>query len=157
MESDLAGGCKLNSPGLSIPSPRRKHTGTRCEELHSFVHHSFINAALPVWNSYSMPSTHSATISHFAVYIELACLFLPIHPSFPLNEWTRYLPPFLVIPWALEIIRSRIWLGHHTWQQCAVGVLYGTVFSFAWFALWVNGANEYGRIVEEQIDRLILR
>ncbi|EJD03646.1 uncharacterized protein FOMMEDRAFT_19035 [Fomitiporia mediterranea MF3/22] len=105
--------------------------------------------------TYGMPSTHSATISHFGVYIPLACFYLPLHPSFPQSQYTRIIPPFIVIPWAIGIIRSRIWLGHHTWQQCAVGCLYGISFSLVWFALWVNGVNKYGRIVEEEVNRLI--
>lgn len=104
-----------------------------------------------------MPSTHSATISHFAVYVPLACAYLPIHPAFPQNQWTRILPPLIVVPWALSIIRSRIWLGHHTWEQCAVGCLYGTVYSLALFTLWVNGANKYGRMIEEEVNSLLLR
>lgn len=104
--------------------------------------------------SYGMPSTHSATITHYAVYIPLACLYLPIHPSFPNSPLTRYLP-LLVVPYAAEIVGSRIWLGHHTWQQCAAGVLYGSVFALVWFKLWVSGLNVYGQAVEQQLNRLI--
>ena len=62
----------------------------------------------------------------------------------------------MAVPYAIEILRSRIWLGHHTWQQCLAGVLYGTIFALGWFKLWVGGLNVYGQAVEQQLRRLII-
>ncbi|KAI5121162.1 hypothetical protein M0805_007159 [Coniferiporia weirii] len=99
--------------------------------------------------TYGMPSTHSATITHFAVYIPLACAYLPVHPSLPQSQWTRLIPPVIVVPWAMAIVHSRMWLGHHTWQQCAVGCLYGIAFALSWYGLWINGLSQVGQAVEE--------
>lgn len=96
----------------------------------------------------SMPSTHSAVITHFAVYIPLACAFLPLHPSLPNSKWTRLLPSLVAVPWASAIVYSRMWLGHHTWPQCLAGCLYGTGFALIWFKLWTNGFNALGQSAE---------
>ncbi|KAI0767385.1 phosphatidic acid phosphatase type 2/haloperoxidase [Fomes fomentarius] len=105
--------------------------------------------------SYGMPSTHSATITFMATYVCLACTYLPIHPSFPASSITRALPPFIVAPIAATIAVSRIWLGHHTWSQVAVGCGYGLLFAPFWLRLWTNGLNEYGRVVEEIVEDVI--
>ena len=102
-----------------------------------------------------MPSTHSAAITYFAVYIPLACAYLPRHPSLPDSEWTTALPPLVVIPWAIAIVYSRIWLGHHTWPQCIAGCVYGAAFSFAWFRLWTNGLNSYGQLAETKLHDIL--
>ena len=104
-----------------------------------------------------MPSTHSAVITHFAVYIPLACRYLPLHPSLPqLELWTRLIPPLIVVPWAFAIVRSRIWLGHHTWPQCVVGCAFGAIWALGWFALWTKGGvSVLGREVEGFVDGLM--
>ncbi|KAI0657504.1 PAP2-domain-containing protein [Cubamyces menziesii] len=102
--------------------------------------------------TYGMPSTHSAVITYFATYISLACAYLPVHPSFPASPMlSRVLPPLLVVPLAITIAASRIWLGHHTWPQVAVGVTYGLLFVPVWFKLWTGGLNEYGRACEDML------
>ncbi|KAI0356879.1 phosphatidic acid phosphatase type 2/haloperoxidase, partial [Trametes cingulata] len=102
--------------------------------------------------TYGMPSTHSATITYFATYITLACVYLPIHPSLPASpSISRFLPPLVVVPLASTIAVSRIWLGHHTWPQVAAGCAYGLLFAPVWFKLWTGGWNEYGRTMEEMI------
>lgn len=102
-----------------------------------------------------MPSTHSATITFMATYVCLACTYLPVHPSFPASSITRVLPPFIVLPIAATIAVSRIWLGHHTWSQVAVGCGYGLLFAPFWLRLWTNGLNEYGRVVEDIVEDVI--
>ncbi|KZT02493.1 PAP2-domain-containing protein [Laetiporus sulphureus 93-53] len=101
--------------------------------------------------SYGMPSTHSATITFFAVYITLSCLYLPIHPSLPSRMITRVLPPLIVLPWATTIAVSRTWLGHHTWLQVGAGCACGLIFAPIWFNIWIRGGNEYGRMLEQAI------
>lgn len=95
-----------------------------------------------------MPSTHSATITYFAVYVPLACAFLPLHPSLPDHAMSRIIPVSIVVPWAALIAMSRVWLGHHTWEQVAAGCSYGVGFAALWFALWTKGLNDYGRLLE---------
>ncbi|EPQ60365.1 hypothetical protein GLOTRDRAFT_67939 [Gloeophyllum trabeum ATCC 11539] len=99
--------------------------------------------------AYGMPSTHSATITFFAVYIPLACAYLPIHPSLPSGQAIRVLPPILMLPSAVVVAGSRIWLGKHTLAQVAVGCCCGAAFAVAWFHLWTHGANHYGRQLED--------
>lgn len=121
-----------------------------------------------------MPSTHSAVITHYATYIPLACLYLPIHPSFaalassrlftlasfsstPLQaERTLLLvAPLLAIFGAFTVIRSRIWLGHHTPKQCIVGCAYGVVWAVGWFGLWRSGLDGLGREVEGFVNGIL--
>ncbi|KAF9464683.1 hypothetical protein BDZ94DRAFT_1161591 [Collybia nuda] len=99
--------------------------------------------------SYGMPSTHSASITYFATYIPLACIYLPLHPSLPSNApGIRILSSLVVLPWATCIVSSRVWLGHHSWPQVAVGASYGFAFALVWFNLWCVGLNKYGGVVE---------
>ncbi|TDL28245.1 PAP2-domain-containing protein [Rickenella mellea] len=107
--------------------------------------------------TYGMPSTHSATITYFAVYIPLACAILPMHPSIkPSESAMRRIPPAIVIPWAMLIVASRVWLGHHTWPQVAVGCSYGVAFAALWFKLWTEGLNDYGVVVEDWFASMIM-
>ncbi|OCH96419.1 PAP2-domain-containing protein [Obba rivulosa] len=98
--------------------------------------------------TYGMPSTHSAVITYYAVYSALACTYLPIHPLLPMGEMSRTIPVLVVVPWAVTVAVSRIWLGHHTWPQVAAGCTYGALFAPLWFRLWTSGANGYGRMLE---------
>ncbi|KAF8894599.1 PAP2-domain-containing protein [Infundibulicybe gibba] len=112
------------------------------------VHHN-----LKRKSTYGMPSTHSATISFFATYITLACLYLPTHPSLPSGGAFRALILVTVLPWALLIVMSRVWLDHHTWPQVIVGAVCGLVFAFSWYTMWVTGFKDgYGRIAEETLN-----
>lgn len=104
-----------------------------------------------------MPSTHSAAIAFYASYITLACVSLPIHPSFPSSQLMRLLPPIVAIPWATAIVHSRIWLGHHTWPQCIVGCIYGTSFALGWFNLWTHGFDLFGRAIEDYMNAMIFQ
>ncbi|KAH9937336.1 PAP2-domain-containing protein [Fomitopsis serialis] len=101
--------------------------------------------------SYGMPSTHSATITFFAAYIALACLYLPIHPTLPSSPFTRVLPIIISIPWAVTIVVSRIWLGHHNVPQVIAGCACGLVLAPLWFNLWTHGANDYSRALEHAL------
>ncbi|KZP25420.1 PAP2-domain-containing protein [Athelia psychrophila] len=102
--------------------------------------------------NYGMPSTHSATITYYATYVPLACLYLPIHPSLPDNRLMRYVPPAIIIPWAMLICVSRNWLGHHSWPQVAVGCLHGLAFACFWFSLWTHGLSARGVDLEQYMD-----
>ncbi|KAF9052620.1 phosphatidic acid phosphatase type 2/haloperoxidase [Panaeolus papilionaceus] len=104
--------------------------------------------------SYGMPSTHSAAISYFATYIMLSSTLLPMHPSF--GAMPRWLPPLITLPWAVTIMMSRVWLGHHTWPQVFAGVSFGTVFAIISFAGWVNGLNSRGKVIEEWFHSIFL-
>ncbi|KZV77725.1 PAP2-domain-containing protein [Peniophora sp. CONT] len=105
--------------------------------------------------SYGMPSTHSASIAYFATYIPLACAYLPLHPSLPQSLYIRTLPPVLIMPCASLIAVSRIWLGHHTWPQVAVGCAYGVGWACLIFKLWTSGLNEYGALVDDFVHDVI--
>ncbi|KAI0073711.1 PAP2-domain-containing protein [Panus rudis PR-1116 ss-1] len=98
--------------------------------------------------SYGMPSTHSAVISYYAAYTILSCVYLPIHPSLPNHSLTRVIPPILMVPYAATIATSRIWLGHHTILQVAVGCTIGIVFAPFWFMLWTRVGHDYGNALE---------
>ncbi|KAF8902102.1 hypothetical protein CPB84DRAFT_1729284 [Gymnopilus junonius] len=107
--------------------------------------------------SFGMPSTHSTSISYFATYILLASLYLPIHPSLGPVLASRILPPLITLPWAVAIVMSRVWLGHHTWPQVFVGSSYGVAFASVWFSMWTRGWNEVGKEVEGVFNPLIDR
>jgi len=108
--------------------------------------------ALGKKKTYGMPSTHSATITYYATFVPLACIYLPLHPSVPAGEMARVLVPLIVVPWAALIAMSRVWLRHHTWAQVAVGCAYGVAFASVWFALWTRvGLNEHGPMAEELV------
>ncbi|KAJ7582729.1 hypothetical protein C8J56DRAFT_228530 [Mycena floridula] len=106
-------------------------------------------------HDYGMPSTHSASISYYFAYIWLASCRLPIHSSLPQSILTRILPPLIVTPWALAVLGSRVWLGHHSWPQVYVGAAYGISFSFCWFLLWSNGLSEPGNSVEDYVVKYL--
>ncbi|KAI0068357.1 PAP2-domain-containing protein [Artomyces pyxidatus] len=107
--------------------------------------------------TYGMPSTHSATITYYGTYIPLACTYLPLHDTLPPSIPVRLLAPALTIPFALLILTSRVWLGHHTWPQVFVGCLYGLAFGCLWFTIWMRGANQYGAVVERLVITYIGR
>jgi membrane-associated phospholipid phosphatase len=111
-----------------------------------------------------MPSTHSATITYYASYISAACLSLPLHKSLEYNTSLddgslfniRNLVPLVILPWATMVVFSRVWLGHHTWKQVAVGSTYGAVFAGVWFAIWVwTGLDVLGIQVEDTVVRFL--
>ncbi|GJE85869.1 PAP2-domain-containing protein [Phanerochaete sordida] len=100
-------------------------------------------------NSYGMPSTHAAVITYYAAYTLWASTYLPIHPTVPDSPWTRIVVPGVVVPWATAIAVSRIWLGHHTVPQVLAGVAHGVMFTYMWYSIWLRGANDYGRYLEQ--------
>jgi len=104
--------------------------------------------------SYGMPSTHSAAITYYATYVPLACIYLPIHASLPQSSLIRVMPPLVIVPCASLIAVSRIWLGHHTWPQVAVGCSYGIAFACVWFIPWTYGLSEHGEYLEHLLDSL---
>ncbi|KAF8201802.1 hypothetical protein BJ912DRAFT_946482 [Pholiota molesta] len=106
--------------------------------------------------SYGMPSTHSATISYFATYILLASTHLPLHTSLQPGYTWRVLPPLICLPWAVSIVMSRVWLGHHTWPQVVAGASYGIALASIWYALWVGGWNAVGVKAEEALNDWLL-
>ncbi|KZV87764.1 phosphatidic acid phosphatase type 2/haloperoxidase, partial [Exidia glandulosa HHB12029] len=89
--------------------------------------------------TYGMPSTHSATISYFAASVLLASGYLPLHPAFPNSPLFRASAALGMGVWALLVSASRIWLGHHSVLQVAVGSAYGIGFAATWFVLWTSG------------------
>ena len=105
----------------------------------------------------SMPSTHSAVITYFALYICLACARLSFHHAFPLAEtYIRAWPPAVVVPLASTIALSRIWLGHHTVPQVGAGVVCGLVFTPVWFWLWTEGGmSAWGHVAEVTVNQYL--
>lgn len=103
----------------------------------------------------SMPSTHATTISYYAAYIFLGCLYLPVHPTLPSGLSIPILLPLITLPCAITIVMSRVWLGHHTIPQVAAGVSCGVGFAFLWFALWINGLNSWGVHAEQNFNHWI--
>lgn len=51
------------------------------------------------------------------------------------------------------VVFSRVWLGHHTWGQVAVGSGYGASFATLWFILWVRGGLDV--LGNQAEDRLV--
>lgn len=98
---------------------------------------------------HSMPSTHSAGMAYYAAYTVLASCYLPVHHSLPNELTTRVVSPLIVVPWAMTVAISRAWLGHHTWSQVVAGCVHGLVFTLVWYNIWVQGAHERGRILED--------
>ncbi|KAF8798011.1 hypothetical protein BYT27DRAFT_7203706 [Phlegmacium glaucopus] len=105
--------------------------------------------------SYGMPSTHSATISYYAAYIFLGCLYLPVHPTLPSGLAIRILPPLIILPCAISVIMSRVWLGHHTMPQVVAGISYGVAYASVWFVLWTRGLNSWGMYAEQLLHHWI--
>jgi len=87
--------------------------------------------------TYGMPSTHSSVISYYAAYTLLATLYFP--REMPYASWPKWLPPLVVLPWAISIVFSRIWLGHHTLNQVLAGSAIGVTFALGWFQWWQEG------------------
>lgn len=102
-----------------------------------------------------MPSTHASAITFYAIYVPLACLYLPIHKSLPNVLVSRIVPCIIIVPWAAVIAVSRIWLGHHTWPQVAVGATYGATVASVWFFLWTHYFSVYATDVEQYVDSLL--
>ena len=102
-----------------------------------------------------MPSTHSATISYYATYFPLACIYDNSDAFLPTQSVWRVVAPCVVVIWATLIAISRVWLDHHTQAQVAVGCLYGISFAYLWFTLWTNGLDEYGRFCDEAFHSYI--
>jgi dolichyldiphosphatase len=102
-----------------------------------------------------MPSTHSASMGYYAVYISLACYYLPIHHSLPQSILTRIVP-LAIVPWAGVVMSSRVWLAHHTWAQVSAGCAYGSLFAVGVFSLWINGGmTMYGPSIEYILTRTL--
>lgn len=106
---------------------------------------------------FRMPSTHSAAISYLATYILLASMFLPVHPSFPSNINVSLLAPCVALPWAVAVVSSRVWLGHHTVPQVIAGASYGVALASVWFGLWSGelSRSELVRELERDINLLV--
>jgi dolichyldiphosphatase len=98
-----------------------------------------------------MPSTHSASITYYAIYIGCACAYLPIHSTLLRIPFIR-LVPLITTPWAASILASRVWLGHHTWEQVTAGAACGLVSALVWFDLWHRqGLSDIGNLVEREM------
>ncbi|CAE6445601.1 hypothetical protein RSOLAG22IIIB_09391 [Rhizoctonia solani] len=107
--------------------------------------------------TYGMPSTHSAAITFYAVYIILAANLLPIHPAwhFPTSPYVRVIPSVISIPWATGVSLSRVGLHHHTMSQVGAGCLLGAITAAVWFKLWIMGLNQWGAVVETGLHHLL--
>ncbi|KAF9532964.1 hypothetical protein CPB83DRAFT_589943 [Crepidotus variabilis] len=107
--------------------------------------------------TYGMPSTHSAAISYLATYIVLASMFLPVHPSFPPSINIRLLAPVVALPWAVAVVMSRLWLGHHTVPQVLAGASYGVALASVWFSIWKNvlSPSETVRGFEKEVVKMV--
>ncbi|QRV97245.1 hypothetical protein RhiJN_25264 [Ceratobasidium sp. AG-Ba] len=107
--------------------------------------------------TYGMPSTHSAAITFYAIYIILSANRLPIHPAwhFPASPYVRVIPSVISLPWAAGVSLSRVGLHHHTMEQVLAGCLLGAITAGVWFQLWVSGLNSYGAIVEGALNTAI--
>ncbi|MBW0512789.1 hypothetical protein O181_052504 [Austropuccinia psidii MF-1] len=109
--------------------------------------------------TYGMPSTHSSSISFFAVYLFLSCLLLPVHykirsafsfnhhqfnqdhwpiiQKFKSDHWNtleflfRFLAGLGFVIMGGLVCWSRIKLGHHTPSQVVVGAMIGG--TIAWY------------------------
>ncbi|KAG9076911.1 hypothetical protein FS749_011237 [Ceratobasidium sp. UAMH 11750] len=101
-----------------------------------------------------MPSTHSAAITFYAIYIILSANLLPIHPAwhFPASPYVRVVPSVISLPWATGVSLSRVGLHHHTMTQVLAGCLLGAVTAAAWFQLWISGLNSWGAIAETALN-----
>ncbi|KAG2157113.1 hypothetical protein DEU56DRAFT_722917 [Suillus clintonianus] len=96
--------------------------------------------------TYGMPSSHASTCTFFATYITIACLQLPLHPTFPTFA---ALAPVVVLPWTFFIVVSRVWLRHHTWPQVAAGTAFGACCASVWFKLWMDDVADVKTTVWE--------
>ncbi|KAH7914943.1 hypothetical protein BJ138DRAFT_1142640 [Hygrophoropsis aurantiaca] len=115
--------------------------GALCCALSAKLTKGVIRQDRPVLNSkrkltYGMPSTHASACTFYAVYVPLACYYLPRHPTLDNGALVTF-APFIIVPWASMIVMSRVWLGHHTWPQVWGGAVFGTVFAVAWLKVWL--------------------
>lgn len=104
-----------------------------------------------------MPSTHSSAVVCMAVYIMLAAARLPLHSSLAdvfnsaRAEYNlRILGPLMAHIWAVLILMSRVWLGHHTAPQVVAGAVFGGLFGLISFGAYVGGLDRIGWALEEQ-------
>jgi dolichyldiphosphatase len=99
-----------------------------------------------------MPSTHSAAVACYATYIPLASAYLgDSESSLTAAPLFRTMVPLVVVPSAVIVASSRVWLGHHTWPQVAAGSLFGVSFSLVWFTIWANGVGERAKMLEDTV------
>ncbi len=104
-----------------------------------------------------MPSTHSSAVVCMAVYIMLAADRLPFHSSLAnvfTSAWAesilRILGPVMADIWAVLILMSRVWLGHHTIPQVVVGAVFGGLFGLMSFGAYTSGLDRIGWRLEKQ-------
>jgi dolichyldiphosphatase len=121
------------------------------KRTYGYVLYSYQLRSIHGYARFSMPSTHSATITYYAIYIALASSYLPVHPSLLSVPLIR-LAPLITTPWAASVLASRVWLGHHTWNQVAAGAACGSVTAFVWFYLWQHqGLSDLGNLLEREM------
>lgn len=65
--------------------------------------------------------------------------------------------PLITTPWAVLVLASRVWLGHHTWAQVAAGCTFGVFFAWFWFELWIRGGYQWGELIEQEVEPLVER
>lgn len=67
----------------------------------------------------------------------------------------RIFPILITLPWAVTVMMSRVWLGHHTWPQVFAGASYGIALASVWFGLWTGGLDIVGGAFEKILNEWI--
>ncbi|KDQ17751.1 hypothetical protein BOTBODRAFT_29904 [Botryobasidium botryosum FD-172 SS1] len=96
--------------------------------------------------SYGMPSTHSSTSAYFATVVTLCSLLRPFHDSLlprgvtdaDIPFYVRLIPPAVMTSLGALVTLSRVWLGHHTYEQVGGGWVFGLLFGALWWNIWTN-------------------
>ncbi|RWS27402.1 dolichyldiphosphatase 1-like protein [Leptotrombidium deliense] len=102
--------------------------------------------------TYGMPSQHTQFMAFFTIY---CCLFLIL--KYKKSKWLRLIALFISISALLTVTYSRIYLVYHTWLQCVVGLLVGSIYASFWFCIvnyWIE-PNYFDLIVKWKPSKLI--
>ncbi|CAG8790138.1 6454_t:CDS:2, partial [Dentiscutata erythropus] len=98
--------------------------------------------------SYGMPSSHSAIVIYFAIFISLQLYtsslyeffdFISIHTiqiTSPIKTFIKLILISLFSSTALSVVWSRVALGYHTKKQVIAGMTLGFCLGVIWDRLW---------------------
>lgn len=115
-----------------------------------------------------MPSTHSASIAYFGVYLSLCIAFLKPHPRFLPNLLSRRgdsedFSPIVralltagVLYGAVSVMWSRVRLTYHTSAQVIAGASVGSILAITFFSFWQHTLAPHAPVAEGIVEDLLI-
>jgi len=105
--------------------------------------------------TFGMPSTHSASISFYMVYIAMALYSASpstTAPSFLLQHRVPLVAGTML--WGGAILCSRVYLGYHTVPQVLAGAMLGGTSGYICRRVWKEHMKTHGeKVLQQAIDR----